>query len=139
MLRPGAPFLCTFSNRCFPTKAIRGWPATDDGYHVRLVAESFRRSTGWDEPRAAQRPTPWPGDPIFAVWAQRSRLSLGGRPRPPTFLPTSKRQLPICRAAVEARSEGCRAEAGNCVVGPRAPLPFGLRGRGCPVVIDTVR
>ena len=25
VVRPGGPFVCTFSNRCFPTKAIRGW------------------------------------------------------------------------------------------------------------------
>jgi len=25
ILRPGAAFVTTFSNRCFPTKAIRGW------------------------------------------------------------------------------------------------------------------
>ena len=70
VLRPGAPFVCTFSNRCFPTKAIRGWLATDDEFHVRLVAEYFFRSGGWDEPRIEQRPTP--GDPLFAVWAHRS-------------------------------------------------------------------
>lgn len=74
VLRPGAPFACTFSNRCFPTKAIRGWLATDDEFHVQLVAEYFRRSAGWDEPRIDQRPTPRPGDPLFAVWAHRSRL-----------------------------------------------------------------
>jgi SAM-dependent methyltransferase len=71
VLRPGAPFVCTFSNRCFPTKAIRGWLATDDTAHIQLVAEYFRRSAGWDPPRADQRPTPWPGDPLFAVWAHR--------------------------------------------------------------------
>ncbi len=30
VLVPGGPFVCTFSNRCFPTKAIRGWLATDE-------------------------------------------------------------------------------------------------------------
>ena len=69
VLRPGAPFVCTFSNRCFPTKAIRGWLATDDELHTRLVAEYFRRSDGWDQPRIDQRPTP--GDPLYAVWAHR--------------------------------------------------------------------
>lgn len=71
VLRPGAPFVCTFSNRCFPTKVIQGWLATDDEFHVQLVAEYFRRSVGWDPPRAEQRPTPW--DPLYAVWAHRSR------------------------------------------------------------------
>ena len=73
VLRPGAPFVCTFSNRCFPTKAIRGWLATDDEFHVQLVAEYFRRSAGWDQPHIDQRPTPQPGDPLFAVWAHRSQ------------------------------------------------------------------
>ncbi len=70
VLRPGAAFVCTFSNRCFPTKAIRGWLATDDEFHMRLVAEYFLRSRGWDPPRIEQRPTP--GDPLYAVWAHRS-------------------------------------------------------------------
>ena len=30
VLRPGGPFVVTFSNRCFPTKAVHGWLATDD-------------------------------------------------------------------------------------------------------------
>lgn len=71
VLRPGAPFACTFSNRCFPTKAIRGWLAGDDGFRVQLVAEYFRRSGGWDEPRTEHRNPGRRGDPLFAVWAQR--------------------------------------------------------------------
>jgi SAM-dependent methyltransferase len=73
VLRPGAPFVLTFSNRCFPTKAIRGWLATDDAGHVEIVSEYFRCSTGWTEPRAEPRTPPGqPGDPLFAVWARRT-------------------------------------------------------------------
>ena len=72
VLRPGAPFVCTFSNRCFPTKVIQGWLSTDDRSHMELVAEYFRRSVGWDPPRFEKRPTPWPADPLYAVWAHRS-------------------------------------------------------------------
>lgn len=72
VLRPGAPFVCTFSNRCFPTKAIQGWLSTDDEFHMELVAEYFRRSVGWDPPLFEQRPTPRPADPLYAVWAHRS-------------------------------------------------------------------
>ena len=73
VLRPGAPFVCTFSNRCFPTKAIRGWLASDDAGHVAIVQEYFRRSHGWSEPVAARRTPPGHlGDPLFAVWARRS-------------------------------------------------------------------
>ena len=42
VLRPGGVFVCTFSNRCFPTKAIRGWLSTDDRGHCAIVSCLFR-------------------------------------------------------------------------------------------------
>ncbi|MGE0730977.1 MAG: class I SAM-dependent methyltransferase [Acidimicrobiia bacterium] len=72
VVRPGGVFACTFSNRCFPTKAIRGWLAGDDRFHVQLVAEYFRRSNGWLAPEAAHCNAGLPGDPLFAVWARRA-------------------------------------------------------------------
>lgn len=74
VLRPGARFVCTFSNRCFPTKAIRGWLAADDDGHLGLVQEYFERSHGWRN-TVARRCTPRDhrGDPLFAVWAERSQ------------------------------------------------------------------
>jgi hypothetical protein len=68
---PDGLFVCTFSNRCFPTKAIAGWLANDDAGRVAIVAEYFRRSGGWRELTAQQRPTPVGGDPLYAVWARR--------------------------------------------------------------------
>ncbi len=74
VLRDDAPFVVTFSNRCFPTKAIRGWLATDDAGHVDIVTEYFRRSHGWTAPTAERRTPPdHRGDPLFAVWARRTR------------------------------------------------------------------
>jgi SAM-dependent methyltransferase len=71
--RPGAPFVCTFSNRCFPTRAIRGWLQSTDEQHCEIVADYFRRAVGWDEPVTSRRTPPQhPGDPLFAVWAHRS-------------------------------------------------------------------
>jgi SAM-dependent methyltransferase len=74
VLRPDGPFVCTFSNRCFPTKAIRGWLATSDDEHCDIVAGYFRRA-GWWGPATVQRRTPpgHRGDPLFAVWAARDR------------------------------------------------------------------
>lgn len=73
VLRPGGPFVCTFSNRCFPTKAIRGWLATDDRAHLEVVTEYFRRAHGFGEPVAERRTPPdHRGDPLFAVWALRT-------------------------------------------------------------------
>ena len=72
VLRPDAPFVCTFSNRCFPTKAIRGWLYSDDEQHCSIVATYFALAGGWD-PAVAQRRTPpgHRGDPLYAVWATR--------------------------------------------------------------------
>jgi SAM-dependent methyltransferase len=72
VVRRGGPFVCTFSNRCFPTKAIRGWLATSDEQHGGIVAAYFRLAGGWGEPEVQRRtPTGHPGDPLFAVWARR--------------------------------------------------------------------
>jgi hypothetical protein len=72
VLHPGGPFVITFSNRCFPTRAIRGWLAATDEQRCGIVAEYFRRSGRWDEPVTQRRTPPdWPGDPLFAVWAHR--------------------------------------------------------------------
>jgi SAM-dependent methyltransferase len=73
VLVDGAPFVCTFSNRCFPTKAIAGWLATDDEGHCRIVSEYFRRSGGWTEPVVSSRRARGAlSDPLYAVWAFRS-------------------------------------------------------------------
>jgi SAM-dependent methyltransferase len=72
VLRPGGLLVCTFSNRCFPTKAIRGWLATDDHGHVVIVRTYFELTAGFDEPVAELRNPGFTGDPLFAVWAQTS-------------------------------------------------------------------
>ncbi|HUS62343.1 MAG TPA: methyltransferase domain-containing protein [Acidimicrobiales bacterium] len=74
VLRPGGRFVCTFSNRCFPTKAIRGWLMGSDADHVQLVAEYFGRSDSpahrWGEVHVeAFAASPGYTDPLFAVWA----------------------------------------------------------------------
>ena len=71
VLRPGGPLAITFSNRCFPTKAVRGWLATDDDQHGRVVAELVRRTGLFDEPRVELRTPPGVGDPLYAVTATR--------------------------------------------------------------------
>jgi SAM-dependent methyltransferase len=71
-VRAGGPLVCTFSNRCFPTKAIRGWLMSSDAEHGAIVAEYFRRAGGWDEPTIERRtPADHFGDPLWAVWAYR--------------------------------------------------------------------
>jgi SAM-dependent methyltransferase len=72
VVRPGGPFVCTFSNRCFPTKAVRGWLYASDEQHCDIVATYFRLAGGWTEPVVERRtPLPYSGDPLFGVWAYR--------------------------------------------------------------------
>lgn len=73
VLRPGGRFVCTFSNRVFPTKAIRAWLEGTDDDHCKLVTDYFRHSRVFEEPIAARRtPIGHGGDPLFAVWATRT-------------------------------------------------------------------
>jgi SAM-dependent methyltransferase len=75
VLRPSAPLVITFSNRCFPTKAIAAWHHLDDQGHLQLVAEYLKTAGGWDDIEMLDR-SPRPrgaSDPLFAVVARRSR------------------------------------------------------------------
>jgi SAM-dependent methyltransferase len=79
VLRPSGRFVLTFSNRCFPTKAIRGWLATDDAGHLAIVRRYFELTPGFGAATAERRtPASAPGDPLHAVWAVR-REPDGGR------------------------------------------------------------
>ncbi len=69
VLRPGGRFVCTFSNRCFPTKAIRGWLAASDSLRGEIVATYFRLSGHWQEPTIDTRIRGGVTDPLYAVWA----------------------------------------------------------------------
>jgi SAM-dependent methyltransferase len=72
VLRPGGLSVCTFSNRCFPTKAVRGWLAVEEQDRPLVVAEYHRQAGGFDEPVVQQRLTAtWRNDPLWAVWARR--------------------------------------------------------------------
>lgn len=44
VLRSGAPFVVSFSNRCFPTKAVAIWRSLDISGHVALVRFYFERA-----------------------------------------------------------------------------------------------
>jgi hypothetical protein len=46
LLRPGAPLVISFSNRCFWTKAVAIWRSLDDDGHVSLV-ERYLRDAGF--------------------------------------------------------------------------------------------
>jgi SAM-dependent methyltransferase len=72
VLRPGGPLVITISNRCFPTKAIRGWLGTDDRGHCLIVATYFDAVADFGEVVVQLRNPSSPGDPLYALWARRS-------------------------------------------------------------------
>lgn len=73
VVRPGGRFVCTFSNRLFPTKAIRGWLEATEGERVDIATSYFRLAGGWEEPVAGRRTPPLHRrDPLDAVWARRA-------------------------------------------------------------------
>jgi SAM-dependent methyltransferase len=48
VLRPGGVALMSFSNRCFPTKAIAMWLQADDIGRLTIVASYFHYSAAWN-------------------------------------------------------------------------------------------
>jgi SAM-dependent methyltransferase len=82
VLRPGAPFVVSFSNRCFPTKAVAVWLDTTDAQHVGLVRAYFETAGDWVDVKDADR-SPAHGDPLYAVWARASSGTIEVRPLDP--------------------------------------------------------
>ena len=72
LLRPGAPFVVSFSNRCFPTKAVAVWLSATDQQHLTLVRAYFEAAGGWTDTKEEDRSPGDDGDPLYAVWARRS-------------------------------------------------------------------
>jgi len=70
VLRPGSPFVVSFSNRCFPTKAVAVWLDSTDQHHMMLVRSYFEASGGWKDATVVDRSPSGYGDPLYAVWAR---------------------------------------------------------------------
>lgn len=83
VLKPSAPFIITFSNRCFPTKAVAIWQATSLAQKAALVA-SYLEAAGFAEIQAENRTRPpkrglfttGEGDPLIGVWGRRPHSDL---------------------------------------------------------------
>lgn len=73
VLRPGGLCAVSFSNRCFPTKAIAAWRAMDDANHARLVRCYFVEAGGFDAPDVTDlSPAPGQSDPLYMVQARKA-------------------------------------------------------------------
>ena len=73
VLRPGGGFIVTFSNRMFPTKAVRIWRNSTDRGHMELVVSYMEAAGNFADIRASfvnpdQSP---PADPLFAVVSRK--------------------------------------------------------------------
>ena len=84
VLKPGAPFVVTFSDRWFPPKAIELWSELHPFERLGLVLQYFQRAGAYSElGTESLQGLPRPeddkyagqilqSDPVFAVWGRRS-------------------------------------------------------------------
>jgi SAM-dependent methyltransferase len=73
VLKPGAPFALSYSNRCFPTKAVAIWQSIRDEQKASLINLYFEQ-TGLFEARKFHDISPHPNrtDPLYVVVGRRS-------------------------------------------------------------------
>jgi SAM-dependent methyltransferase len=72
VLKPGSVCAVSFSNRCFPTKAVAVWRAMDDRGHSRLVGHYFAEAGGFEAPEFTNlSPGDGASDPLYVVSARR--------------------------------------------------------------------
>ena len=67
VLKPSGLMVCTFSNRCFPTKAIRGWLSLSETDRCELVARYLQLAGFTDITISLRTPPNTYGDPLYAV------------------------------------------------------------------------
>ena len=85
LLKPEGCFIHTFSNRCFPPKAISIWAELSEFERMGLTLEYFLQSgayedlqtfsaRGWTRPETDRHFPDIPtADPVYAVWGQTAR------------------------------------------------------------------
>lgn len=93
ILRPGGVSIVVFSDRMFPTKAVRIWRENDDEDHIALVQEYHRVTGGFlniQTERYAGGGSSWfrsGQDPLYAVIATRINNTTNPLPRQTDPLP----------------------------------------------------
>jgi SAM-dependent methyltransferase len=85
VLKPDAPLAIFFSNRLFPTKAVRIWTQLDDAGHVALVQSYFQYAGGYTNLRFIDRsPKSHFGlqgwqfaahDPVYAIIGEKAPVT----------------------------------------------------------------
>ena len=78
VLRVDAPLAITFSNRCFPSKAVAIWHQLDDRGHMRLVERYFEEAGNFDDIQSFDRsPRRMFFDPLYAVVGRSTGAHVG--------------------------------------------------------------
>lgn len=71
VLVPGGPVVISFSNRCFPSKAVAVWHSLDDRGRMALVLRYLHAAGNWTDLEALNRSSQMArmglGDPLLAV------------------------------------------------------------------------
>jgi SAM-dependent methyltransferase len=68
VLKAGAPVVITYSNRCFPTKAVAVWHQLDDRDRMKLVERYLHKAGNFQNIRSLDRSPPRLfSDPLYAV------------------------------------------------------------------------
>lgn len=79
VLKPGAATIISFSNRCFPSKAVAIWHRLDDAGHMRLVEGYLREAGNFENVRSLDRsPRRLFSDPLYAVIGESTGPHGGG-------------------------------------------------------------
>ena len=72
VVTPGGPLVITFSNRCFPTKAVAIWHRLTGAGQQQLVESYLAEAGTWDNVRSLTPvPEDFRGDPLYAVLGNR--------------------------------------------------------------------
>jgi SAM-dependent methyltransferase len=80
ILKVGAPLAITFSNRCFPTKAVEIWHRLNDAGHMKLVEGYLEEAGNFDNLCSLDRsPRRMFSDPLYAVVGESTGPYAGGR------------------------------------------------------------
>jgi len=78
VLRSGAPFIVTFSNRMFPTKAVAIWANASEQQRVDLVSYYFTNTAAFEKIETVDRSS-GKTDPLWAVVGYRKERPRNGR------------------------------------------------------------
>jgi SAM-dependent methyltransferase len=80
VLKPGGLAIFSFSNRCFPTKAVSVWTSTGDLDHAWIVGSYIHYAGGFEPPMAKEITKKGPlgqkGDPMYVVFSRKQNIDL---------------------------------------------------------------